>query len=93
LRVAYHPKLAPATHPRLTPALTVCTIPLIGQRPLGVINVASARAGHFTLDLVNLLTASVEGLGALMENAHISDEREQMARQLVQSQNWRRRDD
>ena len=33
-----------------------------------------------------LLTAIGEGLGALMENAHISDEREQLARQLVQSQ-------
>ena len=65
---------------------TVCTIPLIGQRPLGVINVASTRAGHFTPDLVKLLTAIGEGLGALMENAHISDEREQLARQLVQSQ-------
>ncbi len=65
---------------------TICTIPLVGQRPLGVINVASARAGHFTPDLVKLLTAIGEGLGALMENAHLSDEREQLARQLVQSQ-------
>jgi len=48
---------------------TVCTIPLIGQSPLGVINVASAQAGHFTPDLVKLLTAIGEGLGALIENA------------------------
>ena len=65
---------------------TVCTIPLIGQKPLGIINVASAQAGHFTPDLVKLLTAIGEGLGALMENAQLSDEREQLARQLVQSQ-------
>jgi DNA-binding response OmpR family regulator/signal transduction histidine kinase len=65
---------------------TICIIPLIGERPLGVVNVASARAGHFTPDLVKLLTAIGEGLGALMENAHLSDEREQLARQLVQSQ-------
>ena len=65
---------------------TLCTIPLIGQRPLGVINVASTQAGHFTPDLVKLLIAIGEGLGALMENAQLSDEREQLARQLVQSQ-------
>ena len=51
-----------------------------------MINLASTRARHFTPDLVKLLTAIGEGLGALMENTHISDEREQLARQLVQSQ-------
>ena len=42
--------------------------------PVGLMNVLSSESGHFTPERVNLLVAIADGLGVLMENAHLYDE-------------------
>ena len=40
-----------------------------GDHTMGLVNVVSRKTNHFTPELVRLLTAVGEGLGALLENA------------------------
>ena len=45
-----------------------------GDGPMGLVNVVSRLANHFPPELVSLLTAVGEGLGALLENARLDQQ-------------------
>ena len=45
-----------------------------GDHTMGLVNVVSRKTNHFTPELVRLLTAVGEGLGALLENAQLDQQ-------------------
>ena len=62
----------------------VCLPIKIGDtRPMGTVNVVSRQPGHFTPELVALLTAITDGFGVLLDNARLGQSleanREEMA--------------
>jgi len=54
----------------------------VNGRTLGLVNVLSRRTNNFPADLVRLLTAIVDGIGPLIENARLEDQQKRAAEKI-----------